>query len=56
MVSIRESKRAGGRVWGVDMVIMVEIYGEGSSDVATMPPMECPMRMIVVLGGYNERI
>lgn len=56
MASIRESKRAGGRVCGVDIVIMVEIYGEGSRDVATMPPMEWPIRMIVVLGGYRERM
>ena len=55
-VSIRESKRAGGSVCGVDIVMIVEMLLEGSSDVATTPPIECPMMMILVFGGYNVRI
>jgi hypothetical protein len=55
-VSIRESKRAGGNVCGVDIVIIAEMLLEGSNDVATTPPIECPMTMILVLGGYNDRI
>jgi hypothetical protein len=55
-VSIRESKRAGGSVCGVDIVIIVEMLLEGSNDVATTPPIECPIMMILVLGGYNVRI
>ncbi len=38
------------------MVIMAEIFLDGSREEATMPPMECPITMIFVLGGYNERI
>lgn len=55
-VSIRESNLAGGSVCGVDMVMMVEILFDGSREVATMPPIECPMIMIFVSAGYRERI
>ena len=51
ILSIRESKRAGGRVCGVDMVMTAEIFGDGNRDVATIPPMECPMTMMGVFGG-----
>jgi len=53
---MRPSKRAGGRVCGVDMVIMAEISGEGRRDVATTPPIEWPITTIGVLGGYRERM
>ena len=56
MSSIRLSKRAGGRVCGVDIVMMAEISGEGRRDVETTPPIECPMTTMDVFGGYNERI
>jgi len=38
--STRASKRAGGSVCGADIVRMAEIRFEGSSDVATIPPIE----------------
>lgn len=56
MSSIRLSKRAGGRVCGVDIVMMAEICGEGRRDVATTPPIEWPITTMDVLGGYIERI
>lgn len=37
-------------------MMMAEISGEGRRDVATIPPIECPIMIIVVFGGYNERI
>ena len=49
--SMRASKRAGGSVCGADIVRMAEIRFEGSRDVATIPPIECPMTIIEVLGG-----
>ena len=54
--SIMLSNRAGGRVYGVDIVMMDEIFDEGSSEVATTPPIECPSMMIFVFGGYFERM
>ena len=36
------------------MVMTAEIFGEGRSEVATMPPIEWPMMMMDVSGGYNE--
>ena len=53
---MRLSKRAGGRVCGVDMVMIAEISGDGRRDVATTPPIEWPRTTIGVLGGYSERI
>jgi hypothetical protein len=40
----------------VDIVIMVEISGEGRRDNATIPPMEWPMMMIWVCGGYSDKM
>ena len=56
MSSIRLSSRAGGRECGVDIVIMAEMSGDGRRERATIPPMEWPMRMICVWGGYKERM
>jgi len=36
--------------------MIAEMLFDGRSEAATMPPMECPMTMIFVLGGYRERI
>lgn len=41
---------------GVDMVMMADMLLEGRREVATIPPIEWPMTMILVLEGYNERI
>jgi hypothetical protein len=49
------SNRAGGRVYGVDIVMMDDILDDGSSEVATTPPIECPRTTIFVFGGYFER-
>ena len=56
ILSMRESKRAGGRVCGVDMVNIAEMLGDGSREFATIPPMEWPMTIIDVFSGYNERM
>ena len=37
-------------------MMMAETSGEGRRDVATIPPIECPIMIIVVFGGYNERM
>jgi len=54
--SMRASKRAGGSAKGVDIVMIAEMLLQGRSDAATMPPMEWPMTIILVLEGYRERI
>ena len=36
------------------MVMIAEMFGEGRSEVATTPPIEWPMTMMGVSGGYNE--
>ena len=41
---------------GVDMVMMADMLPEGRREVATIPPIEWPMTMILVFDGYNERI
>ena len=38
------------------MVMTAEMFEEGRSDVATMPPIELPMTMIRVSGGYSESV
>ena len=38
------------------MVMMAEIFGDGSKETATTPPMECPMTIIWVFAGYSERM
>lgn len=53
---MRLSKRAGGRVCGVDIVMIAEISGDGRRDVATTPPIEWPITTTDVLEGYSERI
>lgn len=55
-MSILESNRAGGRVCGVDMVMMADMLPEGRREVATIPPIEWPITMILVSEGYSERI
>ena len=55
MWSMRRSNRTGGRVCGVDMVIIAEMLGLGSRAVATIPPIEWPMTMIDVSVGYSDR-
>ena len=54
MEAMRRSKRAGGSWWGIDMVMTAEMFEEGRRDVATMPPIEWPMTMMDVSGGYSE--
>ena len=39
---------------GVDIVTIAEIFVEGKRDVATMPPIECPITMMLVPSGYWE--
>ena len=53
---MRESKRAGGRVCGVDIVMMADICWEGRREVATIPPIECPMTIMEVFAGYRDRM
>ena len=36
------------------MVMTAEMFKEGRSDVATIPPIEWPMMMMDVSGRYNE--
>lgn len=43
-------------MWGVDMVMMADMLPEGRREVATIPPIEWPMTIILVFDGYNERI
>ena len=42
-------------MYGVDIVMMADKLPKGRRD-ATIPPIEWPMTMILVSGGYNERI
>jgi hypothetical protein len=38
------------------MVMMADMLGEGRRDVPTIPPIEWPMIMMEVPGGYSERM
>lgn len=51
MLSILLSNRAGGSVYGVDIVMIAAMLSWGSKDVATTPPMECPRMTIEVFTG-----
>ena len=53
---MRRSKRVGGSWWGVDMVMTAEMFKEGRSDVAMIPPIEWPMTMMDVSGRYNKSV
>jgi phosphoketolase len=55
-MSMRASNRAGGRVCGVDMVMIAEMLDEGRSDVATIPPIEWPMIIMEVPEGYKDKM
>ena len=41
-------------MWGVDIVMIEEMLSWGSIDVATIPPIECPMTITEVPLGYKE--
>lgn len=56
MPSIRESKRAGGKVYGVDIVMTLDILFDSNMEVATIPPMEWPMSITCVFAGYSDRM
>ena len=54
-VSIRRSKRAGGREFGEDIVIIAEMKGDGRRDSVTGPPIEWATMRICRSGLlYNE--